>query len=55
MKDTFIFKDSKGRILRPEDIHDLKKNSLVRVYATDKKKPERIGIYSRSELIKKFW
>ena len=55
MREPFIFKDSKGRIIRPQDIANLSKHSLIRVYATEKKKLEKIGTYSRSELFKKFW
>lgn len=55
MQIEFIFKDKNGKILTPDDIYNMAAEEMIRAYSTAKKKLIRIGTYSQSDLITKFW
>jgi hypothetical protein len=55
MKAEFIFTDCKGKNLSKEEIRLMETDEMIRVYTPVKDKTIRLGTYSRSDLITKFW
>lgn len=55
MNQEFIFKDSSGHVLCPEEILDMSSKRVIRAYTrTASKRIEKIGTYTKKEILKKF-
>ena len=54
-KNELIFEDIWGHELGYKDIFKLESNRKIRVYTIVKNRVEKIGIFSKKDIIDKFW